>query len=312
MPKPPCETVVKKYLSVLRSSIIQDLQGSSHTQAEIADLLGITQAAVSSYLKKLEKVTLPESMEESIKQFSTTISNKIREESATDLEVLQEICDYCKIMRQAGGLFCRLHQQESTSLSDSCEICRGTNIDPHLNAERKDILTELEKAIHLLQLEENLYQLIPEVQSNLVMALKGAKIREEVAGFPGRIVKVKNKVRVLAPPEFGASGHTADILLSILDLNPTFQACMCVKFDERIEYTIKTLLGGYLEYTLADPKKMPQFTTNEMMSYSQEHYLAVVEKGLVGIEPVTYIFGNDAQDVINFVIRLAKEYNKNP
>ena len=213
-----------------------------------------------------------------------------------------------KLCRQAGGLFCHLHQQESPSLDDTCEICRGTHIDPNLNAERKSILSDLEKAVNLLQLDEDFAVLVPQVQSNLVGALKSAQNRADVAGFPGRIVKIKDKVKILVSPEFGASGNTADILLSIREISPHFQACLCLKFDERLENLLNSHLGGYLDYVPSANIPIPHFSKKELNQYSQSGFLAIIEKEILGIEPITYLFGSKAQEIAVLAISLAKQY----
>lgn len=46
----PCERVVNEVLPAVRSLIAKDLQDKGYSQTEIADLLHITQPAVSQYL----------------------------------------------------------------------------------------------------------------------------------------------------------------------------------------------------------------------------------------------------------------------
>lgn len=45
-----CETVVNEVLPAVRSIVARELADRGHTQTEIADMMGVTQPAVSQYL----------------------------------------------------------------------------------------------------------------------------------------------------------------------------------------------------------------------------------------------------------------------
>ena len=68
----------------------------------------------------------------------------------------------------------------------------------------------------MINLKENkIGSLIPEVQSNIGMGLRGAVSEDEVIAFPGRIIKKGREIFILSPPEFGASKHVAHIVLTV-------------------------------------------------------------------------------------------------
>ncbi|MEM0275380.1 MAG: thiamine-phosphate synthase family protein, partial [Nitrososphaerota archaeon] len=56
-------------------------------------------------------------------------------------------------------------------------------------------------------------EFIPESQSNLVMAIEGAETLYDVAGIPGRIVKIDKNVKASSHPWFNASKHVARAVL---------------------------------------------------------------------------------------------------
>jgi len=71
---------------------------------------------------------------------------------------------------------------------------------------------------------------IPEVRSNLVMALADAKGPDEVVGIPGRITSVKGKARAAALPALGGSKNTARIILSAQHELPFLRAAIELKY----------------------------------------------------------------------------------
>ncbi|MGC8849605.1 MAG: bifunctional hydroxymethylpyrimidine kinase/phosphomethylpyrimidine kinase, partial [Candidatus Bathyarchaeia archaeon] len=71
------------------------------------------------------------------------------------------------------------------------------------DSERYRVIAELRKAVQMLEANPAVSRLSPEVQMNLVMALPSAMDRMDVAGIPGRIVKLDGRVKASAPPEFG-------------------------------------------------------------------------------------------------------------
>ena len=73
--------------------------------------------------------------------------------------------------------------------------------------------------------------LIPEVSSNLGYALPGAEGAEDVAAFPGRIVRLKDTVASLSDPEFGASRHIAKIILTVMHFDPEYCSAMNIRYS---------------------------------------------------------------------------------
>jgi hydroxymethylpyrimidine/phosphomethylpyrimidine kinase len=100
-------------------------------------------------------------------------------------------------------------------------------------SEKFDIITQLTKAVNLLK-ESKCAALIPEVQSNLVMALPQARDVSEVAGFPGRIIKMKNTITAVGCPAFGASSHMARVVLAAMNHDPSIRSAMNIRYGKDI------------------------------------------------------------------------------
>jgi hydroxymethylpyrimidine/phosphomethylpyrimidine kinase len=80
--------------------------------------------------------------------------------------------------------------------------------------------------------ENKIGHLIPEVSSNLGYALPQAEGIEDVAAFPGRIVRFKDSVATYGDPEFGASQHIANIILTVMRFNPEYCSAMNIRYSK--------------------------------------------------------------------------------
>jgi hydroxymethylpyrimidine kinase / phosphomethylpyrimidine kinase / thiamine-phosphate diphosphorylase len=178
--------------------------------------------------------------------------------------------------------------------------------------ERYHVLQDLKEAMEVLK-RERVGGLIPEVSSNLGYALPGAEGIEDVAAFPGRIVRFKDTVASLADPEFGASHHVAKIILTVMHFDSEYCSAMNIRytresiaglrrkgftigrFDRRQEpKRVKEKEGSSLEWgvheVLRRMKKVPDF---------------IFDEGDVGKEPMIRVLGRNPQEVVKKVLKAA-------
>ena len=101
------------------------------------------------------------------------------------------------------------------------------------DAERLSVLDQLAAAARRLE-NAHAGDLVPEVQCNLGMGLAGARSADDVAAFPGRLIRVRRDIRSVAPPEFGASSHVARIILTAMRKDPAKRSVMNIRYDESI------------------------------------------------------------------------------
>lgn len=95
-------------------------------------------------------------------------------------------------------------------------------------AARFEVLQALAEAGARL-MQEDISPLIPEVMSNLAYALPYARGPEDVAAFPGRILKTPTGTHIPLPPQFGASRHLAAIVLTAMARRPQLRAALNLK-----------------------------------------------------------------------------------
>jgi len=175
---------------------------------------------------------------------------------------------------------------------------------------RYRVIQELKKAIDILK-EEKLGHLIPEVSSNFGYALPNAEGFGDVAAFPGRIIRMRDRVATLSDPAFGASQHIANIILTVMRFDPEYCSAMNLRyskenvaqlrergfvvghFDRRFEPRgVKQKEGSSLEWgvgeVLRKMKRVPDF---------------IYDEGDVGKEPMIRVLGRDPMEVVEKILK---------
>jgi hydroxymethylpyrimidine/phosphomethylpyrimidine kinase len=98
---------------------------------------------------------------------------------------------------------------------------------------RFQVLEDLKAAAARLQ-REDLSPLIPEVMTNLGFATPYPEGPQDVAAFPGRLVKSPSGVLIPAAPSFGASRQIAAVILTAMAIHPELRSAMNIRYVERI------------------------------------------------------------------------------
>lgn len=286
--KAPCESAGKFYIKELRGAVARLLREKhALTQKRIAELMGLTQAAISGYLNAQCEAT--GDLRTCIEGVADRIVNKLMS-GAPVTEILREICSNCLQLRMRGPL-CAFHRLEMPSLQGvDCQACIPSAADHEAVGQRATVLKELEVAASLLEESPDFVYLLPEVMTNLVGCTQDAGLMTDVAAFPGRIVKLKGKAVALNPPEFGASTHTAGILLQARRSCSKLRACLAIRLSDKLLEFCKR--QGFEEISLQN--------TRQLLSNDLEFAFSVVEPA-VGVEGVIYVFATDS-------IQLARQF----
>lgn len=310
----PCELVVKEFIPNLRALIAKELMfNHGWSQEKIAKQLGVTQPAISGYLTIKETAMLEEFKDSGIIELAKKISEGFATNRMNVSEALEEICRFC-ISLKSGGVVCALHKKAIPRLSEEdCKAClRLYSKEVRLTQEKYNVLMDLEKAISLIKGSEKFAKLIPEVQINLVSAIDGAKTISDVAGIPGRIVKIRGKAQCFMKPEFGVSHHMATILLSIREIDKKIKSAMNIKYDAYIKKAIKKARLRFIVLEkIKKPTKLMDFEnfrieqmkkTVKKIGYVPD---IIVDEGGYGIEPCAYIFDCSAIEVVKKALKIA-------
>jgi len=179
--------------------------------------------------------------------------------------------------------------------------------------ERYRVIQELKKAMASLK-NRKIGFLVPEVSSNLGYALPYAEGSEDVAAFPGRIVRYGDTVTSPGDPEFGASRHVANIILTVMKFYPDMCSAMNIRyskeqvallkkkgfrvghFDRRREPKgVKEAEGSSLEWGVGEVLKtfkgIPDF---------------IYDEGDVGKEPMIRVIGRNPGEVVAKIMKIRK------
>jgi predicted transcriptional regulator len=119
----PCEVAVKTVSPALRALIAQNLlEKHDFKETEVADVLGISQSAVSKYNKKVRGTTIPINGIPEIQTITEQMVTHLLASPVQQMEVMKLFCQACSIIRSK-GLMCELCQQNQKPSIDNCDFC---------------------------------------------------------------------------------------------------------------------------------------------------------------------------------------------
>lgn len=298
----PSEVVVERFLPTARTMLATELDDHGLTQQEIADWVGVSQAAVSKYLN--DAATVETRLRDDPRMQSTVerIAAGIAAGSMDEYQALGELLALIREFEDRGPI-CELHEEEMPSLRGlGCDLCvRG--FDSEVATERT-VLADVRKAVRLLADAPEIVALVPNVGTNVGRALPDADDELDVAAVPGRIHTMHGRINVPSNPEFGASRHVARTILAAAKTDGDVRAALNLKTDER-------LLDAARERGI-EPLAFDADYENrtERLERSFEERGAVprviYHAGAFGIEPITYVFGESAVDAAELAAGLAR------
>ena len=282
---PPCYLMVNRVfpaVKILTARILSEKYGK--TQKEIAKELNLSQSMVSRYLN--EKKTFNKEIFRISEKIAEKLAFALNKEVSTP-EILEFLCTTCFELRKNREI-CSLHK-----ISD-CNVC--LNLYTKNLSERREVIENMEKAAEILE-KMTLNSLIPEVRTNIAMAVKNPKSYLEIAAFPGRLTEIKGKLRRISNPEFGASKHISGVLISVMEKYPENRAILNLKYNKSFKDILEELFTVFYIKRKTDEEEELEKIIKER--YNGEE--CIVDPGAFGIEPCLYILGRTALDTVEKV-----------
>lgn len=177
--------------------------------------------------------------------------------------------------------------------------------------EKRDVLDQLSAAVRRLE-EAHAGALIPEVQSNLGMGLSGAKTFDDVAAFPGRLIRLHRDIRSVAPPEFAASTHVAKIVLTAMKRDPEMRAVMNIRYDDEMLDACRALNLPMASFDRHDePQDVKEregssleWGTAEVIRETGTVPNIIYDIGDEGKEPMIRILGRDPNHIVDIALAI--------
>ena len=296
----PSEIVVERVLPTIRVCLAGELATRGMTQQEVAEHVGVSQAAVSKYISGdvavEERIEAHPLTDETV----TRIAEGFASGQMDGYEALDELLGLVRAFEDRGPV-CELHEEVMPSLAGlGCDLCvRGT--DERLAAER-EALTDVRTAARVLATAPGMATYVPNVGTNVGRALPGASDATEVAAIPGRIYAVDGRVEIPANPEFGASKHVSTVVLAAMARDERLRGAINIATDDEFLSLARDRgldpLEFDAEYDDRNRRLLDRFASREAVPRIVYH------RGTFGIEPITYVLGETAEDAARLAVSL--------
>ena len=183
-------------------------------------------------------------------------------------------------------------------------------------ADRWEAISEVMKAVEMLEGNGELVNpLVPEVQMNVVMALRPLYARgvEDVAGVTGRVVRFGRVVRAAGPPAFGVSSHLARAVLKAMEYDGSVRAAANIRYSEDVVRAAKELGLSVSYYDRSEEPPEVKAREGATIPWGIEVAIkrlgrvpdVVYHRGDVGKEPMVNVLGRTASEVAGKVLSIA-------
>jgi predicted transcriptional regulator len=124
----PCEVAVKCALPSVRAMVANELVNKYNLkQAEAAELLGISQPAISLYQRKLRGNVIHVENDPDITALVAKHADFLVKGASTHKEIILSFCGICKTLRSKGFL-CEIHKAFDPTIEiEKCGFCQTSN-----------------------------------------------------------------------------------------------------------------------------------------------------------------------------------------
>lgn len=294
----PSEIVVERFLPTARAMLATELADHGFSQQAIAERLGISQAAVSKYLSG-EQTGDPHFTEEPrMQEVVEHIAAGFADGSVDEYEALSELLALIREFEDRGPI-CAVHEEAMPALEGmGCDLCvRGQ--DSLVETER-EVLRNIQQAVRLFSNTPAVVEQIPNVGTNIGMALPETDSPTDVAAVPGRIHAMNGRANVPADPEFGASKHVASAIQAVMTADPELRGAVNLKTTDQLLAACEAAGLPTASFDASYDDRIDRLTA--IARNSEPVPRVLYHEGAFGIEPITYIFGETATDAVETAI----------
>jgi XRE family transcriptional regulator, thiamine biosynthesis regulator len=281
-----CFNLQERLMPHVRAQTARRLAEQGLKQSRIAEHLGVSQAMVSKYLRAVPRppqgITAP--------ALQAVIDRAVA--SAMDEERRGRLPAWCPVCPE---VWARGAGPGHATLLDEC--LRGDA--PPAKDEGQAVLENVRAATERLR-HAPFARLAPQVSVNVAMATRDAHDARGVAAIPGRLVEVHGELRAVGEPEFGASHHLSHILLRVRRTMPQVRAVVCLKDDAGVRQALR---AAKLRFEILSRKRGDLVVAID----GSRPLDALIDPGDFGIEPITYLFGTTAVDVVDKAGRILEQ-----
>jgi XRE family transcriptional regulator, thiamine biosynthesis regulator len=119
-------------------------------------------------------------------------------------------------------------------------------------------------------------------------------------------------------PEFGCSKHTSQVLLIFHSKNEKLRAGMNIKWDNGVgkvldELNIPRITTSQVKRSSGTFEPLSDLVLQRLAACripdtSRNPVLAIIDRGSEGVEPMTYLLGESANEIANIAAKIAHMY----
>lgn len=169
-----------------------------------------------------------------------------------------------------------------------------------LSAQKGRALEEVWVAAQMLVREPKFVKLIPEVGTNIAMALPGAKKTSDIVGLSGRIVRVGNHAHLTGFPVLGGSEHVANLVLTAMSHDSKIRAGINVRFSNEVLRACRRLNLKIAEFDRSEEPsgvKTMVWGTKQAIRKVGAVPDVIFDRGSPGKEAMVRLLGESATEV---------------
>jgi predicted fused transcriptional regulator/phosphomethylpyrimidine kinase/predicted transcriptional regulator len=285
------EIVVDEFLPTFRAMLAERLRDRGLTQREVADLLGISQSAVSKYAHGGVDRHPRVEADDRVCDLADRLAEGLADGTVSPVQALVE-AEVLIRQLERGDLLASLHEDAMPALAEYGPVAVHDPEGAFRTAER--VRASVRRGLRTLENTGGFAGLIPAVGSNLVECLPDAAGIEDVVAVPGRILDVKGRATVPAEPEFGASGHVSSVLLAARAAGSDARAALNIRYTPGIVDRIES--GGLVAAAFDPDLDLEEGVAAALAETPDAGVL--YQTGGFGVEPIVYVFAPDAPTAV--------------
>ena len=175
------------------------------------------------------------------------------------------------------------------------------------DADRYWTLGNVKEAVRMLLKIDGFETVIPEVGTNIGMAIAGAASEKDVAAVNGRIVPTREGVVTAGCVDFGVSSHVARQILAMMEQDKGRRSAINVKYSPEIVEACKSLGMSVASFERdKEPENVKTMDWGVRAASGKFNFVpdVIFDLGAMGKEPMVRIFGNTAVEVAEKVNRI--------
>ena len=204
------------------------------------------------------------------------------------------------------------------------EVVSGTgkaSVEPlswlYRENEKAEAMAAMNQAIRVFR-NERIGSLVPEVQTNIGLALSGAKYHEDVLAIPGRIIKNGEDIFTGAEPEFGGSRHVANIVLTVMRHDPQKRAVMNIKYTDVLLSICQRLRFTIASFDRAREPKRIRVKEGSSLEWGTHKALTdygsvpdiIYDLGGIRKEEMIRVIAPDIESLMNKILKIHRLHKK--